>query len=149
VKESVVADSACLIALERIGCLDLLPALFESIVIPPEVEREFGVSVPWLKVKAPTNHSLVASLKMLVDDGEAEALALACENRSNIILDDRRARSIAKNLTLPMIGTVGILVRAKHAGIIPALKPLLDSLELNNFYISEALKAEALRLAGE
>ena len=148
-KEPVVADSACLIALERIDNLDVLPALFDLVVIPPEVEREFGVSRAWLEVKAPTNDALVASLKMLVDDGEAEAIALACENRSKIILDDRQARSVARNLNLTFIGTVGILVRAKHAGIIPAVKPLLDSLEDNNFFISKSLKDEALRLTDE
>ncbi|MGI8543115.1 MAG: hypothetical protein ACR2MD_06495 [Aridibacter sp.] len=41
-KESVVSDSTCLIGLERIGELDVLPALFEPIMIPPEIEREFG-----------------------------------------------------------------------------------------------------------
>ena len=42
-KEPVVADSARLIALERIDQIGLLPALFETILIPPEVEREFGI----------------------------------------------------------------------------------------------------------
>ncbi len=41
-KESVVSDSTCLIGLERIGELNILPALFDPMMIPPEVEREFG-----------------------------------------------------------------------------------------------------------
>ena len=73
-KEPVVTDSTCLIGLERIGCLDVLPALFEPILIPPEVHKEFGTSLPWLTVEAPTDQGLVAALKMLVDDGEAEAI---------------------------------------------------------------------------
>lgn len=47
-KEPVVVDSTCLIGLERIRQIDILPTLFEPVVIPPEVNREFGVSLPWL-----------------------------------------------------------------------------------------------------
>lgn len=42
-----------------------------------------------------------------------------------------------------------MLVKAKQAGLISALQPLLDELELNGFYLTEALKLEALKLAGE
>ncbi|MDQ3685983.1 MAG: hypothetical protein M3430_10345 [Acidobacteriota bacterium] len=42
-KEPIVSDSTCLIGLERIGQLARLPALFDLIMILPEVEREFGI----------------------------------------------------------------------------------------------------------
>lgn len=148
-KESVVADSTCLIGLERIGRLDLLPELFEPILVPPEVQNEFGISLIWLKVETPSDQALVTTLKMLVDDGEAEALALAKELGLRIILDDRQARAVGNRLNIPVIGTVGILVQAKYAGVIPLIKPLLEDLESNGFYLSDALKDEALRLVGE
>lgn len=65
------------------------------------------------------------------------------------VLDDRHARKIAARLGVTMIGTVGILMKAKRHGHITAVKPLIEQLEKHNFYISEALKHEALRLAGE
>ena len=74
--EPVVADSTCLIALERINALEILPAVFQRVLIPPEVEREFGVSRPWLAVALPTNGAYVNSLKMLVDNGEARGNCL-------------------------------------------------------------------------
>ena len=49
--ERVVADSTCLIALERIDQIEILPALFEPVLIPPAVAQEFGRlsgSEPWL-----------------------------------------------------------------------------------------------------
>ncbi len=92
---------------------------------------------------------MVGAIKMLVDDGEAKAIALAYERGFPIILDDRQARSVAKNLGISMIGTVGVLVKAKQAGLIPCLKPLLDELQVNEFYLTEALKVEALKLVGE
>lgn len=148
-KEPVVADSTCLIGLERIGQLGILPALFEPVMIPPEVEREFGGSVSWLQTENLTNSSLVAALRLVVDVGEAEAIALASEKGCRLISDDKQARSAAKSLGLAVIGTIGVLVRAKQDGILTALKPVLDELEINNFYISKELREEALRLASE
>ena len=105
-KEPVVTDSTCLIGLERIGHLDILPALFEPILVPPEVQHEFGTPLPWLTVETPIDQALVAALKILLDSGEAEAIALAHEQGRRIILDDRRARSVARSLGVTIIGTV-------------------------------------------
>lgn len=92
---------------------------------------------------------MVVALKMLVDEGEAEAIALAYESKYQMILDDQQARAVAKNMGLFFIDTVGILVRAKQKGVVSAIKPLLEALESNGFYLSEALKVEALHLVGE
>lgn len=148
-RERVVVDSTCLIGLERIARLDILPALFDPVTIPPEVAREFGVALPWLKIEAPADGALITALKMLVDDGEAEAIALARSLGCELILDDRQARAVARNLGLRVVGTIGILIRAKREGIINALKPVLDELERAGFYLGGELKEEALRLVGE
>jgi predicted nucleic acid-binding protein len=114
VKTPIVTDSACLIGLERIGRLDILPALFDPILIPPEVQREFGNPLDWLQVTIPNNEALINALKLVVDDGEAEAIALAYESHNLLlILDDRQARSVAQRLTVPIIGTIGVLLVAK------------------------------------
>ncbi|MGH9856070.1 MAG: DUF3368 domain-containing protein [Blastocatellia bacterium] len=148
-KEPVIVDSACLISLERINFLDLLPALFDPIIAPPEVQREFGKTLSWLRTETPTNQTFVAALKMLVDFGEAEAMALAHELGHLIILDDHQARAVAKNLGLRISGTVGSLVKAKQEGVITAIKPFVIALESSGFFMSKSLKEEVLRLAGE
>ncbi|HYG65936.1 MAG TPA: DUF3368 domain-containing protein [Thermoanaerobaculia bacterium] len=148
-REAVVADSACLIALERIGRLDLLQSLFDSVFIPPEVRREFGTDLPWLRIEAPADRKLVTTLQMLVDSGEAEAIALASDMDVPIILDDLKARTVARGLGLSIIGTVAILVRAKRAGFISAVNPLIGELEGAGFRLGAALKREVLRLAGK
>ena len=147
--ERVVADSTCLIALERIDQIEILPALFESVLIPPAVAQEFGISLPWLKVERLSDRALVVALKMMIDDGEAEAIALSQEQKCRIILDDRQARRVGQDMGLRVIGTVGILILAKQRGILSAIKPVLQNLDDTGFYISEALKDEALRLAEE
>ena len=103
----------------------------------------------WLTVKTPADQALVAALKMLVDDGEAEAIALAHERGCWIILDDRQARSVGRRLGITIMGTVGMLVRAKRLGIIASLKALLSELQAQEFYLSKVLKEEALRLVNE
>lgn len=104
--ESVVTDSTILIGLERIGHLDVLPALFNPILMPPAVQQEFGIALPWSQVETPTDQGLVAALKILVDEGEAEAIALAYQRGLQIILDDRQARAVARNMDIPIIGTL-------------------------------------------
>lgn len=148
-KEAVVSDSTCLIGLERIGKLKILLALFDPIMIPPEVEREFGGNFSWLQIENLTSSSLVAALRLTVDAGEAEAIALASEKSCLLISDDKQARAAAKRLDVSVIGTIGVLVRAKQNGVVSAIKPILDDLERNNFFISRALREEALKLAGE
>ena len=148
-KEAVVSDSTCLIGLERIGELQILPALFDLIMIPPAVEREFGNKFSWLQTENLTSNILATALCLVVDSGEAEAIALASEKNCLLISDDKQARTAAKCLGVAVIGTVGVLVRAKQNGVVTAIKPILDDLELNSFFISRALRDEALKLVGE
>ena len=148
--ERIVADSTCLIALERISYLDILPALFEPVLIPPAVAQEFGISLPWLKLERLFDQTLVVALKMMLDDGEAEAIALSQEQKCRIILDDvRQARNVGRHMGLRVIGTVGTLILAKQRGILPTIKPVLQNLDDTGFYVSAALKEEALRLVEE
>ena len=145
----VVSDSTCLIALERIGRLELLPAVFAQIWIPPAVAAEFGQALPWLQVRAPANAGAVAAYETVVDAGEAAAIALAVELRCEIILDDLQARRLAAREGVSCVGLLGVLLRAKQARRIKAVGPLIDALRAQNFHVSAPLVAEALRLAGE
>lgn len=69
-----------------------LSQVFSPITIPPAVELEVGISAPWLGVQALQNLATVQALKTQVDDGEAEAIALALKMQDvYIILDDLSA----------------------------------------------------------
>jgi len=145
-----VTNSTCLIGLERIGRLDLLPRVFSKVYTPPMVVREIGTFVSWLKVKPVQNASVVATLKTQMDAGEAEAIALAMElGDVLLILDDKKARRVAQQIDLKVIGTVGMLLRGKRQGVITEIKPLISALLQADFRISEGIVREALRLSGE
>ena len=73
--------------------------------------------------------------------GERQAIVLAQEIRSDfIILDDRRARRIAQDQGLNVIGTLGILTIAAEKGLIN-LSEALDDLKTTNFRVSSSLLA--------
>jgi len=147
---SAVTNSTCLIGLERIQRLDILPQVFSPITIPPAVQAEVGITATWLTVVAVQNQTVAATLKTQVDDGEAEAIALALElGDVLVILDDLSARRVAIQLGLKVIGTVGMLLRAKQQDIISKIEPLLVALNEADFRISVAIVQRALELAGE
>lgn len=145
-----VTNSTCLIGLERIERLDILPQVFSTITIPTAVAAEVGIEADWLIVRTVENLAVVATLKTQVDSGEAEVIATAMElGDVFVILDDRKARLLALQLSLKVIGTVGMLLRAKRFGVIAEIKPLLTALNQVDFRISQALIQKALQIAGE
>ena len=66
-----------------------------------------------------------------------------------VIVDDRPARRLALNLGLPVVGTAGILLRAKRLGIIPEVRPLVDEIIRRGFRLSPAIREKVLVDAGE
>ena len=74
-KEPVVFDSTCLIRLQRIRERNILPALFDPVMIPPQVEREFGSKFSWLQIENLRPDVPATALRLVVDSGEAEAIA--------------------------------------------------------------------------
>lgn len=149
-KEKIVSNSSCLIALDRINRLDLLADSFKEIIIPPAVEKEVDLKLEWLSVKQIKNKSVIQTLKTQIDDGESEAIALSLElGDVLVLLDDKKARRIAKQLGLEVIGTIGLILRAKRIGLVNEIKPILNDLQDVEFRIRDSLYNEALRLANE
>ena len=151
---AVVSNSSPLIALARIQRLDLLSAIFESVLIPPAVAREIASSISvlpiWLRIQAPTAMRPVSLQRRRLGDGEWEALALAIELRADwIIFDDLPARRSAETSGLNVIGTLGTLVAAKRAGLLKSIRPELDALLRTSFFLNPKLYDELLRAAGE
>ena len=143
-------DSTCLIGLERIQQLDLLPKLFTHVYAPSVVLAELGHSVEWLIVREVSNDSLLRALSTQLGAGESAVIALATEIQNAVaILDDKKARRVAREMGLRMMGTVGLLVKAKREGVFSQLTPLLQDLDRVGFRLSAELHREALRLAGE
>ena len=65
------------------------------------------------------------------------------------ILDDLAARRCAATLTIPVRGTLGLVLAAKQRGRIPAARPVLESLRASGMYLSDPVLNKALALVGE
>ncbi|HED38617.1 MAG TPA: DUF3368 domain-containing protein [Ignavibacteria bacterium] len=149
-RDKIVTNSSCLIALDRINRLDILANSFKEIIIPPAVEKEVDLKLDWLSVKQIKNKVVIQILKTQIDDGESEAIALSLETDDVLVLlDDKKARRIAKQLGLEVIGTIGLILRAKKKGLVSEIKPILDDLQNVEFRIRDTLYNKALRLANE
>ena len=87
---------------------------------------------------------------MQIDKGEASAIALAIElSDSVVILDDYKARKFAESLGIQIIGTIGIIIKAKRQGVIESIKPFLQKIRQTDFRISEEIEKRALEESGE
>jgi len=97
------------------------------------------------------NEPLVHLLKRDLDEGEAEAIALAVERQADLLLlDESDAREVAARYCLPKTGVIGLLIKAKQEGRIASLQAELDKLRSRaGFWIAEGLYQQALRAVGE
>jgi predicted nucleic acid-binding protein len=159
--ETVIVNTSPLFYLHRLGCIHILEKLYGDILIPEAVVNELkegktvGEDVPeiedyrWITVK---NVVVPAFIKIIPDlgNGEAEVLALGCqENNPLLVIDDSLARRIAKLQEFKLTGTAGVLVKAKKAGHLTQIKPLMDKLKEVGFYLKDELILEILKNAGE
>ncbi|MEM9151309.1 MAG: DUF3368 domain-containing protein [Cyanobacteria bacterium P01_F01_bin.3] len=146
----VVSDSTCLIGLERIKRLDILPKLYSRFYIPLAVKAEIGFSEPWMTVCEVKNTALVSSLRTQLDWGESEAIALALDLKAAVLLvDGKKARKVAAQFDIVLTGTAGMLLKAKRQGVISSVAPILSALEAVDFRLSYSLRHRTLELADE
>lgn len=154
----VVSDAGPLIALGRLDLLALLQALFAQVQVPQAVLREClarpenvdtgriraAIDSGWL-----TPCDAIPILNEALDLGERAAIARALEIDAAFLADDRAARQYAVDLGLVVIGTLGVLVQAKRAGRVGAIRPLIESLRAGGQRLSHTAVAQALAAAGE
>lgn len=127
----------------------------QAVIDELDVGRQQGYDVPdcraynWMRVET---IALPAILKLITNLGssEAEALALSLSQPSNLVLlDDALARQVAASQGLRYTGTLGVLVQAKHQGLIGAVVPLVEAMQRAGFRVSEELKLTIRRVSGE
>ena len=153
---TAISDTSPLIALKYAGLLEKLSLLFQGITVPPSVMRELSVkekehfqNLGFLSVEESRDKRIVAVLKTIVDEGKAEAIALALERGNLLIIDDLKGRKLARRLGLKIIGTLGLLKTMKLKGLIKEVKPVIEKPRKKGFYLSNDLIDKLLRDMGE
>ena len=160
---TVVADSSPLVILTKLGCFDLLNRLFPRVNISPEVHYEVviaGVGLPgasevskaeWIEVKAVQNPAGLysAQRKYGLGPGEMSSILLAKELGANpVLLDDYRARQLAKAEGLEILGSVGLLETFYLQRYLTDLRSSFRQLLSHNVYIDQRLLDRRLRSLG-
>ena len=146
----VIADATPLNYLILIDQAELLPRLFDRILIPPAVLEELqhqeapdvvrrwvGGPPSWLEVQA--LRSVLDPALGFLDPGEREAIALAEELQADqLLLDDADARREAARRNLPFIGTLGVLREAARRELVD-LRVVLVQLQETSFFVDPVL----------
>jgi predicted nucleic acid-binding protein len=68
---------------------------------------------------------------------------------STIVLDDEKAKKIAKSFSIDVTGSLGIIVKAKEKNIIPNVRDVLNKIKATNFHLSSLLENMILKVARE
>ena len=152
----VVSDTTPIISLMKAGQLELLRQLFGSVYIPETVYREltdneaFSEEVrmvqecEFLYVQKVDNGKSVTILQNFtgLDAGESEAIILADEMNSDVLLmDEHKGRQVAKKLGITITGTIGILTQAFDEGMLTKedVERCIERLQESGIRISEKL----------
>jgi predicted nucleic acid-binding protein len=149
----VVSDAGPLHYLILVDCADVLPELFERVLIPPEVRDELlHTSTPqkikdamgnpplWLQIEPLSRFVPLARLHK----GETAALQLALQTKTSaVLMDDLDGRAAARQLGLTVVGTIGVLERLAELRIID-LPIVITKLRQTNFFISPEILYSAL-----
>jgi len=84
------------------------------------------------------------------DQGEAETIVLALELGADwVVMDERKGRRKLEQLGIPKVGTLGVLLKARQAGMIPMLRPEISRLRASGFSVSDSVVGSILTAAGE
>ena len=164
-----VADATPLIALARIHRLELLRDLYDHVLIGSVVKAEtvdagravraLGVeqieaaaAAGWLETADPTDaeSDLAQRLSQLsrLHRSEAESIAIAHARELRLVADDKEARSVARTLGVPLVGTAAVLLQGylrRSFGLDSLEKALRDLGE--TLCLSPSVVAEVLRRA--
>jgi predicted nucleic acid-binding protein len=160
VNEVWVANASPIIVLAKCGYLDLLSKLSREVLIPPAVVDEIVAGPPADPARQFVENGWGAraiprlvALELLewgLGPGETSVLALAVECAPAIaVLDDAAARTCAKAIGMPVIGSLGVILRAKKHGLLPSAADAMKLLCDAGLYLDNETVRSALQHVGE
>lgn len=155
----IVADSSALIALAVCDGLDILLRVYDDVRVPQAVFEEvakqdkpesatLAIFLSGRVVGVDTTRIVLAAGGL--GKGEIEAMALYKQLSADaLLIDDYRAREIAKHNNINCIGALGVLLIAKKNGFISEIHPFILKFRKSSIHYSEELLQRVLSLAEE
>ncbi len=153
----LIADSSALIALAIIDKLEILQKLFSNIFVPRAVYDEITKDnkteakklTKFCKDKVLDIETKI-NFNISLGKGESEAVILYQEQNADFLLcDDKKAKKFAQSFGINVIGSLGVLIKAKKARYIEAIEPLIKKLKESQIYIDENTCNTVLKIEGE
>jgi predicted nucleic acid-binding protein len=161
-ERTIVCDTGPLIAFAIIDRLDVLARLYSRVLVPRAVLDELSAggrdragaraihAAEWHETIEAVVPDPLLSAELGAGEAAVIASAFAMHPAPIVLLDDRKARRVAAQAyRLRVQGSSGVLVAAKRAGLVPAVRPLLESMTAAGYYLSERLVERATIEAGE
>lgn len=159
--ESWVLNASPVIVLAKVGQLDLMSSMASELLVPDAVVSELlsgpsddpariAVESGWGKRISP-RETPTSVIEWGLGQGETAVLAVALEHSGALaVLDDAEGRKCARTVGVRVLGTLGIVLRAKKRGLVPSAAGLVRSLRAEGLYIDDQIIREALhRSVGE
>lgn len=155
----VIADTGPINYLILIDHVDILPKLFEKVVLPAVVRDELArpkapaavqswIATPpaWIEIRQSV-HAHDPEMDEL-DAGEEDAIALAIELHADLLLmDDREGVMVAQRKGFRVAGTLAVLAMGSRHGLLN-LAEAFDRLKRTNFHYQQDLMDQLLRIDG-
>ncbi len=160
-EKTFVLDSSPIILLGKANLLSIISPLAETWIVPKQVITEIEVkrpATPYLKdlgESAKVSKSEVGQIPSVITswdlgEGENEVLAIALQiNNCRAVLDDWQARNCANLLDIPVIGTVGLILRAKRHGYITSAREEIEKLLRCGLYIHPKILEQVYKQVNE
>lgn len=156
--DRIVINTSPLIAFARMDALDIVSKLPFEFICPTEIETEIlagaaqghpVVFPSWLTVlslNAPLSPLTTAAL----DSGEASVIQLALEQEIEYVcIDELKGRRAALAVGLNVVGSLGLVGKAKSFGLITEIRPLIDQAQQSGIYYDTKLVEDFLKAFGE
>src|SRR5919108_367004 len=161
VVERWIINASPVIALAKVGQVELLTRLPEQALVPQAVVEEISIAPEgdpartalesgiFKIIEAPATPENILAWDL--GKGESAVLSYALANTGfSAVLDDSAARRCARSFSLPVIGTLAVVILAKQHGLIESAAHVLQALRAVNFRLDDAMIRDTLaRTVGE
>ncbi len=144
-----VVNASPLILLGKLQRLDLLERLAPALSVPEAVIREVAAgadrgeatdTVAWARERMQTDVPVATSVGAWdLGAGESQVISHCLAVSAIAVLDDGAARACAQAHGLSLIGTLGVILRARKQGLIPAARPLIEELRHAGSFLDRGL----------
>lgn len=158
--EAWVVNASPLILFSRIARLDLIERLAPTILVPDAVieevrfgehkDRTAATAVEWAGRYRVADIAVATSIEHWdLGLGESQVIAHCSGGSRWAVLDDRAARRCAVAHNVPVIGTLGVVLRSKTNHQIENARPLVKELIAAGMFLDDEFVDRVLASIGE